>query len=207
MGKLSSEYSGTFRDGRPNGLGKVTSLDGAVYSGEMKDGQPHGQGTYEKPQVYRYDGAWKNGKMDGFGALESYYFNSSYVGDWVEGKREGQGTFTWNKTGPFRNGKVVYVGGFKNNKRHGAGVQTAPITGKWPRKFVNPWIYQYTGTWESGRVVGEGKAIDDLGITFEGNFSTSGFGAANLLMTLPDGRKQYGFMSIDWQYEQLFSND
>ena len=42
-----------------------------------------------------------------------------YVGQWVNGLREGIGTFTWSKFGP-ASGKS-YEGQWKKNKRHGKG--------------------------------------------------------------------------------------
>ena len=42
----------------------------------------------------------------------TYPDGNSYDGDWVEGKKEGFGTYRW------ANGQV-YVGEYKNNKQHG----------------------------------------------------------------------------------------
>ena len=65
------------------------------YEGEIVDGKPHGNGTWEM----------------GNGAV--------YVGQWVNGCREGLGTFTWSKYGPASG--QSYEGQWKNNKRHGKG--------------------------------------------------------------------------------------
>ena len=65
------------------------------YDGEIEEGKPHGDGTW----------TMSNG--------------ATYVGEWVNGCREGLGTFTWSKFGP-ASGKS-YEGQWKNNKRHGKG--------------------------------------------------------------------------------------
>ena len=41
-----------------------------------------------------YKGDVKNGKPNGFGIL-IYSFGGNYVGEWKDGKKNGQGTFTW----------------------------------------------------------------------------------------------------------------
>ena len=65
------------------------------YEGEIENGKPHGNGTWEM----------------GNGAV--------YVGQFVNGRREGLGTFTWSKFGP-KSGQS-YEGMWKNNRRHGKG--------------------------------------------------------------------------------------
>ena len=65
------------------------------YEGEIEDGKPHGDGT------------WTMGN------------SAVYVGQWVNGCREGLGTFTWSKFGP-GSGKS-YEGEHKDDRRHGKG--------------------------------------------------------------------------------------
>ncbi len=42
---------------------------------------------------------------------------SKYVGEWKDGKKHGQGTFSWP-------GGAKYVGEFKDDKQHGQGTLT-----------------------------------------------------------------------------------
>ena len=65
------------------------------YEGEIENGKPHGNGT------------WTMGN----GAV--------YVGQWVNGCREGLGTFTWSKYGPASG--QSYEGEHKDDRRHGKG--------------------------------------------------------------------------------------
>jgi hypothetical protein len=68
------------------------------YEGEIKDGEPNGNGIWTQ-----CDGA-------------------TYVGQFVNGLREGTGTFTWADRGDEL--ESVYQGEYKNNRRHGLGKRT-----------------------------------------------------------------------------------
>ena len=65
--------------------------------------------------------------------------------DWVNGKRNGQGTYY------FSNGNH-YVGGFVNNKRHGQGIFY----------YING--NRYTGEWDNGKQLktGTGISLEDV---------------------------------------------
>ena len=65
------------------------------YEGEIENGKPHGDGT------------WTMGN------------SAVYVGQWVNGCREGLGTFTWSKFGPASG--QSYEGEYKDDRRHGKG--------------------------------------------------------------------------------------
>lgn len=79
--------------------------DGATYYGEVKNGKPHGKGTMK----------WGE--------------NKSYSGDWVKGKRSGQGKYVnFSKTpnaadGPdgYDTDSLIYVGEWSNDKQNGRG--------------------------------------------------------------------------------------
>ena len=68
------------------------------YEGEIENGEPHGNGIWTQ-----CDGA-------------------TYVGQFVNGLREGTGTFTWVDRGDEL--ESVYEGEYKNNRRHGKGMKT-----------------------------------------------------------------------------------
>ena len=68
------------------------------FEGEIENGQPNGNGIWTQ--------------MDG----------ATYVGQFVNGLREGVGTFTWSIHSP--DGGDVYEGEYKNNRRNGKGKRT-----------------------------------------------------------------------------------
>ncbi|PRP80045.1 MORN repeat variant family protein [Planoprotostelium fungivorum] len=61
-------YEGDFRCGKRNGYGIFTYANGDVYEGRFLDGDKHGRGTYTSSHGYM-----------------------TYVGDYVQGKRHGEG--------------------------------------------------------------------------------------------------------------------
>ena len=89
----------------------------------QENGEYNGQGTY----------TWSNG--------------DKYVGEWKDGKENGQGTIT--KT--YRDGKFIYVGEWKDAKKHGQGTMTYPggekCEGEWVKGgFRNGKCYDKDGT-------------------------------------------------------------
>ena len=46
-----------------------------------------------------------------------------YIGEWKDGKKNGQGTYTWISGNTWLNGNK-YVGEFKDDKRNGLGTYT-----------------------------------------------------------------------------------
>ena len=78
----------------------LTLADGSTYVGQVnKDRAPHGKGTMTYP---RWDGRSSNSRK------------VEYEGEWKDGKRHGQGTFTCS------DGRK-YVGEFKDDEPHGKG--------------------------------------------------------------------------------------
>ena len=67
-----------------------------------------------------YEGHYLNGKFDGQGTF-TFADGTKYVGEFIGGKKDGQGTFTWS-SGEFAGDK--YVGEYKDDKRHGQGTYT-----------------------------------------------------------------------------------
>ena len=55
-----------------------------------------------------------------------------YVGEYKDGKKHGQGTYTWFDGG-------IYVGKWKDGKEHGQGTYTSPVGTK------------YVGEWKDGK--------------------------------------------------------
>ena len=99
------------------------------YEGVISNGKPNGFGVL----TYPYDeknvvGEWKNGKYDGQVIL-TFPDGEKYVGEYKDGKKNGQGTKTWT------NGDM-YEGEFKDGKYDGQGTYT------WSdgRKYVGEWL-------------------------------------------------------------------
>ena len=78
----------------------------------------NGQGTMIYANGDKYVGEWKNGKPNGQG---TYNYGvgpndgDKYVGEWKDGSKHGQGSYT------YANGDN-YVGKFSNDKKWGQGV-------------------------------------------------------------------------------------
>eukprot|EP00931_Biecheleriopsis_adriatica_P072178 TRINITY_DN4622_c0_g1_i1.p1 TRINITY_DN4622_c0_g1~~TRINITY_DN4622_c0_g1_i1.p1 ORF type:complete len:434 (+),score=96.73 TRINITY_DN4622_c0_g1_i1:81-1382(+) len=82
--------SGTWKEGKLNGLTTITDVSGAVmYEGEFKDGKRHGiQGRQTFPNGDVYNGGWKAGLQHDRGI---YYFATGDVLEaiWNEGRYDG----------------------------------------------------------------------------------------------------------------------
>jgi hypothetical protein len=108
----------------------------------------------------KYAGQFKNGKKNGQGTY-TWPDGAKYVGRWKDGDFNGQGTHTWP------NGDK-YVGRWKDDKRNGQGTQTwsggNKYVGQWKDDKKNG---QGTYSWSDGRqYVGQWK--DDAVIPGQG---------------------------------------
>ncbi len=62
------KYSGEFKRGKRNGVGKGEYADGNIYWGQYKDNLKEGYGTYQwKSDGMKYTGQSKNGHKNGYG--------------------------------------------------------------------------------------------------------------------------------------------
>ena len=79
---------------------------------------------------------------------ETYSNGDQYVGEIWNGKRNGQGTYNFAKTG-----NIIYVGEFRNGKRHGQGTETFANGNKYVGEFRDDKRNgQGTYTYASGRI-------------------------------------------------------
>ena len=94
------------------------------------------------------------------------YENGVYIGEWKNGKWNGQGTFTYNDG-------VKYVGEFKDYYFHGQGSFTNPDNGSY-----------YIGEWKYGKYHGQGTVQTSSGQIYAGEWSNgvmSGLGTYTYL--------------------------
>jgi antitoxin component YwqK of YwqJK toxin-antitoxin module len=119
----------------------------------------------------KYIGGWLNGKRNGQGTY-TWSDGSRYVGGWLNDNKNGQGTYTWSDGSK-------YVGSWLNDNKNGQGTYT------WSdgRKYVGGWLNdkqngQGTFTWSDGS--------EYIGGWLEDEFNGQG------TCTWPDGSKYVG---------------
>ena len=100
----------------------MSSKKGILYGRTSWSEEPH-RGVYEKDKEgyfndNKYEGEIENGKPHGYG-IWTQSDGATYVGQFVNGLREGLGTFTWSEKGP-KSG-TSYEGEWLNNRQHGKG--------------------------------------------------------------------------------------
>ena len=108
---------------------------------------------------------------DCFGA-HSFTNGNKYVGDWRDGKGNGQGTYT------FANGHR-YIGEFKNGLRNGQGTYTFADGEK------------YVGEWKDSEYNGQGTSTFADGSNYVGEFK-NGLRNGQGTYTFADGEKYVG---------------
>jgi TonB family protein len=149
---------GEWRNGKLHGLGMryylaENQFKGAKYVGEYRNYRMHGRGTYTFAGGTKYIGQFKDDMPNGRGA---YYYQSdskakgsTYIGEVVEGRLHGKGTFT------FADGSR-YVGEFKGSKKHGQGISTQSDGSR------------IEGVWENDKLISQAKLnstnIDDSNV-------------------------------------------
>jgi hypothetical protein len=112
-----------------------------TYTGACKDGLASGQGTV-KPKAVA-------GVAPGAGA--------SYVGDFVEGRKQGAGVKT------YANGDT-YTGAWQQDQRSGFGIYYYGVNSPWAGD-------RYQGGWLADRMHGDGSYIWALGDKYDGAWS------------------------------------
>ena len=131
-------YSGEFLKGRRNGKGKeyTFSCDMESFDGEYLNGKRHGKGKeYIYFGILSFEGEYKNGKKwngkgydkegiikyeikNGNGQVEEFGEKTIYVGDYLNGDKNGIG-----KEFDRESGRLVFKGNYLNGKRNGKGCE------------------------------------------------------------------------------------
>lgn len=84
----NSEYTGSFKNGKRHGRGKLVFQDGKVYEGQFADDKISGIGTMKNPDGKIYEGQFLDGKMHGTGTVYTEGKESkAKKGIWEKGER------------------------------------------------------------------------------------------------------------------------
>ena len=127
-----------------------------------------GHGTYEYDKGIQcwwsdcdhgtYVGEFKNGKRHGegrydYGDKETLdYIDKIYVGGWKDDKRHGLGVYSWPSV------REKYVGEWKDDKRHGQGT------------MIHAAGHKYVGEWKDDKWHGQGTMIHADGHKYVGEW-------------------------------------
>ena len=105
-------YEGAFKNGRPNGEGKMTWSSEVYYEGSFKNGHRHGYGKMVNKKM-TYDGEWRDDMIGDQGAA-IFENGDEYLGAFMDGSIHGKGTMR------YKNG-ALYSGDWQNGIPHGEG--------------------------------------------------------------------------------------
>ncbi len=97
------------------------------------------QGTYTSPNGNKYVGEWVDDKKNGQGTFIGKWSGDKYVGEWKDDKKNGQGTYTFSSG-------AKYVGEFKDGKFDGRGTLYAPDA-----------TIKQSGIWKDNKFVGKAR--------------------------------------------------
>ncbi len=105
--EISATYSGECHDSLANGKGSAKGVDS--YTGTFKNGLPDGKGTYTYKNGDVYSGEWSNGLKNGKGKFK-YSVNgkaTTLVGFWKDGEYAGP-------TKPAEDYRITNISGIEN---------------------------------------------------------------------------------------------
>lgn len=140
-------YRGEWKNDKRHGRGHHTYPDKRIYDGEWENDKRHGQGALFAPDgSLIYDGGWREGRPHGLGVLERRD-GSVYVGQWVDGEREGYGVY---RAPPPERASVTEFASADAEGR---------LIGRW-----------FRGRWSHGLAHGDGSLVEPDGTTFRGQF-------------------------------------
>lgn len=114
--KNTAKYSGGYKDGKKDGLGKMKYPNGDKYHGMWEQNKKHGEGTYIYASGDIYSGSWESDIKQGVGSYEFGVDGSQLIGTWEKGSFvEGKWQFKDGGyyEGVFKDGKPTDKGMFK----------------------------------------------------------------------------------------------
>lgn len=195
-------YIGEFKDKLRHGKGTYYFASGDRFRGEYRDNKRNGQGTYTYADGTIEEGIWENdvfkyaneavptvvSEVDADPAMPKCPDDTSivwsncvgtfeedgsmYVGEWINDKQNGNGTFT------FQDG-TKYVGEFRDGEYDGYGTYTYQNGAKYVGEFKNN-VYDGYGTFY--------YLNGNIHVGYFKNDLPNGFGT----VTLDDGEKYVG---------------
>lgn len=147
----SCTYSGGWRAGRRDSIGRYACPDGVWYEGRWLMDQREGQGRQRYANGDLYEGRWYRDQRHGPGRMV-YADSSRYLGQWKADVQQGQGVWS-------RADGLTYAGAWEAGRRQGSGSLTWPdgarIEGIWradtldgPGTFTSRFRDSYSGTWQ-----------------------------------------------------------
>jgi hypothetical protein len=185
-------YEGYFKNGLREGYGYMRYSTGNIYIGEWEENTQHGHGMlsfHEHPTQKKFVGEWKRNVREGYGTL--YQSDGTFkVGFWrknqfvaeaekeqcLEGNCEnGWGTYAYNDYS-------LYIGEFKDKKRHGQGTLIYKLGTKYKGSHVNDlregfgvYYYaggnKYVGDWKENKKFGQGEMYSNGKLIYSANWS------------------------------------
>jgi len=140
-----------------------------------EDGAPDGN----RAPGASYHGEWTNNKKNGYG-VQVFPNAEKYEGQWGGGLRNGEGTL-WVPVGKAKKLRKLYVGGWKDDRRHGKGTcffkggeyfqgtwDHGMMHGQGTLRYSNGDLY--IGQWHDGQRSGQGTLNKANGDCYEGNW-------------------------------------
>lgn len=129
------------------------------YTGEMEGKIPNGTGEFVTENS-SYKGNWVNGKPEGEGesSIVEGEVTRTYSGSWSDGKPDGSGVIKETAQGITR----TYTGEVINGKKNGTGELVINRSG---------FITKYTGDFVNDKGTGQGVVVSNVGgglVTYEG---------------------------------------
>jgi len=128
-------YDGVLKDGKKDGLGKLTYNNGDIYDGEWTDDLRDGRGklTYANGDIYYGD--WSDDKKHGQGK-QTYANGDIYDGEWTDDLRDGYGKIK------YRRGQYTGQGGVYVFEYDGTWNNDKIVDGEGKLRYSNKDIYE-----------------------------------------------------------------
>ena len=133
-------YTGNFKAGRFDGIGKAVYRDGDEYIGEWLNGLKEGKGKYSFADGSIYRGHFHKDLIEGKGTM-IYDNGEQYKGEWLAGKPNGQGAYI-----------------FTDNDRYEGSIKNGILQGLGTMYYADG--TKYTGQWLNGDRNGNGSFTD-----------------------------------------------
>ncbi|XP_067931555.1 alsin-like [Watersipora subatra] len=197
-------YNGKWYRGQMHGEGQLMWADGRVYTGQFDSGEISGYGKMTSKingKLETMKGYWSQGKLHGF-ARTRFANGDSYIGFYRDNLYHGHGMLKQRST------MSIYVGEWKNGKRHGYGVmdsQGEKYLGQWCKDMkhgaglhITLDDYYMEGNFSNNKLVGQGLVISSDDTYYEGTFTGAGDVNGKGTMVMNNGDSISGSFDGSW---------